>query len=138
MLGDMLRPATVSIRYPVRPRLEAWVLPEGNVPEAPLHDEVAQALKLLLCVWAARSTEQLRIARNLAIRWLQDHPTTGTAEGKALVIADDRAGKHRWQSEAQLMAARYEAEKAAHEAEKAARESAERELAELKAKLGTH
>jgi hypothetical protein len=47
------------------------------VPEAPLHDEVAQALKLLLCVWAARSTQQLRIARNLAIRWLEEHPSTG-------------------------------------------------------------
>jgi hypothetical protein len=210
------------------------------VPEAPLHDEVAQALKLLLCAWAARSTQQLRIARNLAIRWLQDHPTTGIdpdvcvlapppddlnelgslclwkqghfapslcfeivsanhphkdyadiqdryaamgthelivfdpllagpkslggpvplqlwrrdagggferlhfgdspvysevldawviAQGRSLVIADDRAGKHRWQSEVELMTAQLAAEKAA-------RESMERELAELKAKLG--
>jgi hypothetical protein len=47
------------------------------VPEAPIHDEVAEALKLLLRAWAARSPGQLRIARNLAIRWLEQHPRTG-------------------------------------------------------------
>jgi Putative restriction endonuclease len=77
ILPVMLPPATVSIRYPVRPSLEAWVLPEGTVPEAPIHDEVAEALKLLLRAWAARSPGSVRIARNLAIRWLEDHPTTG-------------------------------------------------------------
>jgi Putative restriction endonuclease len=73
----MLPPVTVSIRYPVRPSLEAWVLPEGTVPEAPIHDEVAEALKLLLRAWAARAPGTVRIARNLAIRWLEAHPTTG-------------------------------------------------------------
>jgi hypothetical protein len=73
----MLPPATVSIRYPVRPSLETWVLPEETVPEAPIHDEVAEALKLLLRAWAARSPGQIRIARNLAIRWLEQHPKTG-------------------------------------------------------------
>jgi hypothetical protein len=73
----MLPPATVSIRYPVRPSLDAWVLPEGTVPEAPIHDEVAEALKLLLRAWAARAPGSVRIARNLAIRWLEEHPSTG-------------------------------------------------------------
>ncbi len=73
----LMLPATVSIRYPVRPSLEAWVLPEGTVPEAPIHDEVAEALKLLLRAWASRLPGDVRIARNLAIRWLEDHPTTG-------------------------------------------------------------
>ena len=77
ILPVMLPPATVSIRYPVRPSLEAWVLPEGTVPEAPIHDEVAEALKLLLRAWAARMPGSVRIARNLAIRWLEDHPSTG-------------------------------------------------------------
>ncbi len=77
ILPVMLPPATVSIRYPVRPSLEAWVLPEGTVPEAPIHDEVAEALKLLLRAWANRLPGDVRIARNLAIRWLEDHPTTG-------------------------------------------------------------
>lgn len=47
------------------------------MPEAPIHDEVAEALKLLLRAWADRSPGQLRIARNLAIRWLEKHPKTG-------------------------------------------------------------
>jgi hypothetical protein len=47
------------------------------VPEAPIHDEVAEALKLLLRAWAARSPGQLRIARNLAVRWLEQYPRTG-------------------------------------------------------------
>ena len=29
--------AVVSLRYPVRPDLEAWVLPEGKVPESTTH-----------------------------------------------------------------------------------------------------
>jgi hypothetical protein len=77
ILPLMLPPATVSIRYPVRPSLEAWVLPEGTVPEAPIHDEVAEALKLLLRAWAARAPGSVRIARNLAVRWLEAHPATG-------------------------------------------------------------
>lgn len=77
ILPVMLPPATVSVRYPVRPSLEAWVLPEGTVPEAPIHDEVAEALKLLLRAWAVRVPGSVRIARNLAIRWLEDHPSTG-------------------------------------------------------------
>lgn len=74
---EMLPHATVSIRYPVRPSLEAWDLPEETVLEAPIHDEVAEALKLLLRAWAAREPGQLRIARNLAVRWLEQHPSTG-------------------------------------------------------------
>jgi hypothetical protein len=77
ILPVMQLPVTVSIRYPVRPSPDEWVLPEESVPEAPIHDEVAEALKLLLRAWAARSTTKLRIARNLAIRWLKEYPTTG-------------------------------------------------------------
>jgi hypothetical protein len=73
----MLPPATVSIRYPVRPSLDAWVLPEEPVPEAPIHDELLESLKLLLRFWAANSGANIRIARNLAIRWLEEHPRTG-------------------------------------------------------------
>lgn len=254
----MLPHATVSIRYPVCPSPEAWVLPEGTVPEAPIHDEVAQTLKLVLCAWASRSASPLRVCRNLAIRWLEQYPRTGIdpdvcvlspppadldehgslclwkpdhaapticfeivsvnhphkdylalqdryaalgtselvvfdpllagpkalggpvalqlwrrhasgaferlhfgdspvysrvldawilAEGRGLVIADDRTGQHRWQTEAELnrdLAARHrsDAERARSDAERArsdaereraAREELERKLAELKA-----
>lgn len=96
------------------------------MPEGPIHDEVAEALKLVLRAWAARSPGQLRIARNLAVRWLPlqlwrreasrafervhfgDAPVYSEvldawviAEGRKLFIADDRAGKRRWLDEAQ-------------------------------------
>jgi hypothetical protein len=77
ILPVMLPPATVSIRYPVRPSPEAWILPEGIVPEAPVHDEVAEKLKLLLRVWAERSPAKLRIARNLAIRFYEQDQRIG-------------------------------------------------------------
>jgi hypothetical protein len=64
------------------------------------------------------------------------------AEGRALFIAEDRAGKRRWRNEIEY--ARAEAEKAQAEAEKAqadanreraARDAIERELLALKARL---
>ncbi len=79
------------------------------------------------------------------------------AEGRSLVVADDRAGKKRWQNEAQLAQsdaakARRDAERAKADAERAKadaerikaeaqeqrarQEVLERELAELKAKHG--
>ena len=72
------------------------------------------------------------------------------AEGRSLVVADDRAGKKRWQNEAQLAQsdaakARRDAERAKADAERikaeaqeqrARQEVLERELAELKAKHG--
>jgi hypothetical protein len=56
---------------------------------APIHDEVAEALKLLLRAWA---------------------------EGRALFIAEDRAGKRRWLNEAQQK--HVEAERLRAEAER--------------------
>ena len=77
ILTVMLPPATVSIRYPVRPSPEAWILPEGIVPESPVHDQVAETLKLLLSVWASRSATKIRIARNLAIRFYEQDERVG-------------------------------------------------------------
>ncbi len=77
IVSVMLTPATVSIRYPVRPSPEAWLIPEGTVPEAPIHDEVAEKLKLLLKAWAARSPTELRIARNLAVRFYAEDERVG-------------------------------------------------------------
>jgi hypothetical protein len=54
----------------------AWVLPEGTVPEAPVHHFAAHHLTLLLEAWA-RSQSGVRVLRNLALRFLEDHPTTG-------------------------------------------------------------
>jgi len=69
--------ATVSVRYPVPTTPAAWVLPEGTVPESPVHHDVAHRLTLLLEDWAARQTEPMRVLRNLALRWLEEYPQTG-------------------------------------------------------------
>ena len=69
--------AGVVVRYPVQTRHEAWVLPEGTVPESIPHDAAAQRLKLVLEVWASRLGRPCVIARNLAIRWLETSPRVG-------------------------------------------------------------
>jgi hypothetical protein len=69
--------ATVSVRYPVPTTPAAWVLPEGTVPESPVHHDVAHRLTQLLEGWAARQPEPVRVLRNLALRWLEEHPRTG-------------------------------------------------------------
>ena len=75
--------AAVALRYSVAPRLEDWVLPEGTVPESAVHDAAAQRLRLVLEAWAARRRELLperaavQVARNLAVRWLEDAPQVG-------------------------------------------------------------
>ena len=70
-------PTAVAVRYAVQSRLEAWVLPEGTVPESVPHDAAAQHLKLLLEAWAARTAPQVLVARNLALRWLEEEPRVG-------------------------------------------------------------
>jgi Uma2 family endonuclease len=71
--------AVVSLRYPVRPNLEAWVLPEGKVPEATAHYTAVYRIYGLLLAWTerVRPERSVRIAADLAIRWLEQHPRTG-------------------------------------------------------------
>ena len=71
--------AVVSLRYPVRVDLEAWVLPEGKVPQSTTHQMTVYRLYGLLTAWAehCRDERSLRIAADLPVRWLQEHPRTG-------------------------------------------------------------
>jgi len=71
--------AVVSLRYPVSPDLEAWVLPEGKVPESTTHHATVYRIYGLLLAWVdrCRGERSLRIASDLAVRWLQEHPRTG-------------------------------------------------------------
>ncbi len=71
--------AVVSLRYPVRPDLQAWVLPEGKVPEATAHQMAVYRIYGLLLAWSQRigPERSARIAADLAIRWLEQHPRTG-------------------------------------------------------------
>jgi Uma2 family endonuclease len=73
----VMRTAGVSIRYPVRRNPEAWVLPDGPVPQSIPHDDAAEHLRRVLTNWAARSGRNVKIARDLAVRWLEEFPRTG-------------------------------------------------------------
>lgn len=76
IVGNMYG-ASVEIRYPVQPNPEAWVIPEGPVPESTAHDATVLRVFLLLSAWAAARSRRIRVARNLAVRWLEKYPRTG-------------------------------------------------------------
>lgn len=67
----------ILVRYAIAPHLRDWELPEGTVPESGVHDQAAQHLVLLLEHWRERTQEDVQIARNLAIRWLEQRPKVG-------------------------------------------------------------
>lgn len=69
--------AAVSVRYAVRAAPEAWVLPEGLVPESIPHQAAAERLKLLLDAWSVRTERNVRVVSNLAVRWLEESPSVG-------------------------------------------------------------
>lgn len=77
ILEPMLSPAVVSLRYSVKTSPEAWVIPEGPVPESTAHDAAVLRVFLLLSAWAARCPDLPGVARNLALRWLEKYPRTG-------------------------------------------------------------
>ncbi|HKY39900.1 MAG TPA: Uma2 family endonuclease, partial [Polyangiaceae bacterium] len=71
--------AVVSLRYPVRPNPEAWVIPEGPVPESTPHQAAVYRIYSLLTAWAerVRGERSVRISQELAVRWLEQYPRTG-------------------------------------------------------------
>ena len=72
-----VRSSFVALRYAVRPQSEAWVLPEGKVPESVPHDRAAERLKSVLAEWARGLDRPVTVARNFAIRWIEDTPRIG-------------------------------------------------------------
>jgi hypothetical protein len=78
--------AVVSLRYRVGRSPEAWALPEGPVPESTAHDAALERIISLLKAWAARVGNGARIARNLAVRWLPEHPRTGIDPDVAVLL----------------------------------------------------
>jgi len=75
--ANMFGHASVSIRYPVPPNPEAWVIPEEPVPEATAHDTAWRNIFALLSAWAERQPGRVRVVHDLAVRWLQQYPRTG-------------------------------------------------------------
>jgi Uma2 family endonuclease len=67
----------VEVVYDVPETDERWVLEEENVPESALHDEIILLLVEILKAWARRSARDVRVGRNLALRWNQALPKVG-------------------------------------------------------------
>ncbi len=82
----MVSQPVVSLRYRVGTSPDAWVLPEGPVPESTAHDAALNHIHALLVAWAARVANGARIARNLAFRWLPEHPKTGLDPDVAVLL----------------------------------------------------
>jgi Uma2 family endonuclease len=82
----MVSQPVVSLRYRVGSSPEAWVLPEGPVPESTAHDAALNHIYSLLAAWVARVGNGGRVARNLAFRWLPEHPRTGLDPDISLLI----------------------------------------------------
>lgn len=82
----MVSQPVVSLRYRVGRSPEAWELPGGPVPESTAHDAALFRIYSLLMAWAARTGNGARITRNLAVRWLRNHPTTGLDPDVAVLL----------------------------------------------------
>ena len=98
----MVSQPVVSLRYRVGGSPEAWVLPEGPVPESTAHDAALYRVYSLLAAWAARVGNGARIARNLAFRWLPEHPRTGLDPDIAVLLPgppdfDDLSSVRLWE-----------------------------------------
>jgi len=76
-MSEMRGAVSIARQYPVRARLEAWELPEGTVPQSVPHDHAAEHLRRVLDAFAARSPRSLFVARELAVRWLEERPAVG-------------------------------------------------------------
>lgn len=67
----------VHLSYPVVPDLDAWIVPEGNVPEAPTHDLVAGRVAALVAARVCSLGFTASVHRNLALHWRAEKPRSG-------------------------------------------------------------
>jgi Uma2 family endonuclease len=100
----MVSQPVVSLRYRVGRSPEAWELPEGPVPESTAHDAALFRIYSLLSAWAVRTGNGARITRNLALRWLPQHPTTGLDPDIAVLLPgpqdfDDLTSYRLWEAD---------------------------------------
>jgi hypothetical protein len=106
ILPAMVTLPIVSLRYCVGADPEAWVIPEGPVPESTAHDAALLRIFSLLAAWAARTGNGARIARNLAVRWLPQHPRTGIDPDVSVLLPapsnfDELSSLRLWEAAAQ-------------------------------------
>ncbi len=67
----------LAVSYRVPRWTPAWAVPEVPVPESDTHDAAIEWLRALLLAWVARSARDIKIARNLGIRWVREEPRAG-------------------------------------------------------------
>jgi hypothetical protein len=67
----------VALRYEVPLVRPEWTLPEEPVLESQPHDLALDLLKALLLAGVARARLDAQVARNLAVRWDEQHPRVG-------------------------------------------------------------
>jgi Uma2 family endonuclease len=66
-----------AIVYSVPRWSEAWAVPEVPVPETDTHDAAIEWLRALLLAWVARTGRDVKLARNLGIRWVDEVRRSG-------------------------------------------------------------
>lgn len=77
MIQPLPRPAESALIYHV-PRWDpAWAVPEVPVPESDTHDAAIEWLRALLLAWVARTARDIKVARNLGVRWVREEPRAG-------------------------------------------------------------
>lgn len=75
MTSSLSRSHSVCCAVPVT--REEWTLLDDLEPESQPHDLVVDLLKQLLLGWVTRRGLNAQVARNLAVRWDEAHPTIG-------------------------------------------------------------
>jgi Uma2 family endonuclease len=79
MAQDLVDP-TPNARVILRdvPRwLPEWAIPEVPVPESDTHDAAIEWLRALLVAWVERTGRNIKVARNLGIRWVREERRYG-------------------------------------------------------------
>ncbi len=77
MAQPVLCPSELAVVYPVPRWSAAWAVPEVPVPESDTHDAAIERLRGLLLTWVERTGRDVKVARNLGIRWVSEEPRAG-------------------------------------------------------------
>jgi hypothetical protein len=77
MHGHVPTVTGILLSYPQIANLDEWWIPEGTVPQATYHDIAAVYLQELLKEFVKRTGREAFVARDLAIRYLEDRPQIG-------------------------------------------------------------
>jgi len=77
--------ARIQLQYEVRSVPDTWELPEVLVPESRFHELLVDHVRALLSGWIERTGRNAIVARNLALRWLEERPKVGVDPDLCLI-----------------------------------------------------